>query len=168
MPLIRIEDRHQDTEFDGTRIAGPVTSGNQPRWLSMTIYKAASGGYILHRVGMSVVYHEAETSCQTILGQKSGSPATIVDLPDEALPCERCSPPYPADLGDTEQVRFEFPRHTIDKCADARGVVEKLTTINPRGGQKTIRISEPVGSLLAEAAAADPEFAAAPKLVERL
>jgi hypothetical protein len=173
VPEIRIVDRHhRETVFSGTRVAGPVTTINRdnpmPRWLSLVLYRLDSGSWLLHRIGMSLVYHCADTSCHTAAGQPSGSPATVDDLPDGAQECPKCRPPSPFDLGDDEQVRFEFPRHTIDRCDTPARVIEKLTTMNPRGGDRSVMISDPVRELLAQAEEHDGAFADLPRIVEHI
>jgi hypothetical protein len=83
------------------------------------------------------------------------------------MPCGACRPPWPDELGDGEPVRFEFPRHTFDRCPDAEAAIAKLTTIRKSDGSVEIRMPAPVRELLAAAAVADPEFTQQPKLTER-
>lgn len=163
MALVRIDTRHLVTEFDGEIIAGPVSTGYEPRWVEFTIYRRLDGpaGYVVHKKASSWVYHTSDTTCMTAAGRPSGGTATVDDLPDEAVPCERCQPPAPVDLRDDEPIRFEFPRHTIDRCPTAGHAVERLTTMNPRNGGRAVVVSEPVEELLAQAAVNDEGFAQA-------
>jgi hypothetical protein len=166
---VLIPGRTRNTEIDGELLCPGVTTKNRRsrHWVEIEIYRLASGGYLIHRAGMSYVYHRADTSCTVKSGAAKGEPATVDDLPDEAVPCGACRPPYPEDLADDEQVRFEFPRHTFDKCETAAQVIEKLTTIYKPDGSVEIRTPAPVRELLEYAAAADPEFADGPLLTQR-
>jgi hypothetical protein len=170
---VRIDDRITVHEFEGDLIASETTrtaEGEGPlRWADFEIYRHDDGGYVIHRIGGSRVYHTAGTACRTAAGGQSGDPATVSQLPDDAESCDRCQPAWPEDLRSDERVRFEFPRHTIDRCATPAEVISVLTSMKPRGrGRRTVVISDPVRSLLAKAAAADPQFADADRPVERI
>lgn len=174
MATVLIEDRFFSTQFEGTRIAGESARSADPerpsvRWAELEVYKLDSGDYLIHRIGMSRVYHQPDTECSTASGQPSGDPATRADIPDDAVSCDRCLPPWPEDLKPGEKIRFEFPRHTIDRCEDPAGVIERLTNMrNRKSGTRTSVISVPVQALLVQCMANDPEFAAAPKPVQKI
>lgn len=152
-------------QVDGKLACPPVSTmldehGNKrERWVEFELYELDNGSWLAHRAGMSDVYHRADTRCSTRTGRQSGDPATVADLPDDAVPCQRCKPPYPQSLRDDESVRFEFPRHTWDECPTAVIVQEKLTTIRNRDGSVSTVISDPVDQLLRSAASAHREFA---------
>jgi hypothetical protein len=175
---VRIEDRHSATEFSGELIASAdsrdFSDRREDRWVEMRIYRldGQAAAWILHRAGMSRIYHAdlpLDDACKTISGRASGDLATVDDLPDDAVPCPSCQPPEPLQLHDREQIRFEFPRNTVDRCASPAVAVERLTTMRDRRtGTRTTMISEPVAALLAQASASDPDFAAAPKPVDRI
>lgn len=160
---VLIKGRFKDREIHGSLLCPPVTTWNPSarRWVEIAIYALDDGRWLVHRVGMSYVYHRANTRCRTKLGKQSGDPIrSIADLPDEAVPCERCEPDWPEDLPDTPGiVRFEFARHTFDTCPDAEKAYAKLTTVKDRDGTETTFVSDPVAELLDAAAAASPEFA---------
>lgn len=164
MPEIVLETRFQRYTLDGYLIASERTHFPL-RWVEFYVYGLDdNSGYVLYRLGKSWVYHTAGTRCMTVEGEQRGDVATITDLPDNAIPCPVCKPPYPQDLGDDEQVRYEFDRPTINRCDTAARVVEKLTEYRERGGEddgrgaKITRVSEPVGKLLAKLVAKDPNF----------
>lgn len=156
MPVL-IEDRGTVHEIDGKVIGEAGTNPSKLRWMQITLYRLASGGLLLHRVGYSKVYHDNTGRCRTLQGRVSGSPATVEDLPDDAEPCEKCQPAEPEYLGDSESIKFEFPRHTFDSCDTAQDVEDKLA---PRDGKE---MSEPSQNVLDQAARNDPEFAALPR-----
>jgi hypothetical protein len=180
VPLHRAEDSHQSYEWEGALIA-PVTtqrpahSDRRPRWLEMNLYRLDSGGYLLHRLGHSVVYHLAGGPCAF-----KGEEVTVEALPDDAVRCEDaplprgpvCAPPWPQDLADDEVVLLEQVRHTIDQAPDPRAIVERASTANHRKESvRSVGISQPVKEMIRKAAANDDgfeAFAAAPKRAERI
>lgn len=170
MPAVRIEDRHRVTEFDGTLIAEVTTRRRRSiRWVTLRLYRLESGSLVLHRIGESLVYHTSPTTCVTESGQPRGDEATAGTLPSEAVPCDRCQPPsWPQELDAGMPVRREFPRHTIDSCADPGEVVKRLTTLRHSQGTSSTVVSAPAAELLHRAGLADPEFASAAKPVERI
>lgn len=159
MPSYTIEDRDNITSVAGTIIGHAGTNTAKQRWMEITLYRLDSGLLLLHRVSYSRVYHDNTGRCRTTAGRVSGSPATVDDLPDDAEPCLTCEPADPEYLGDTETIKFEYPRHTFDNCASPDDVEARL--VNPRTG----RMSEPSKSVLDQARQNDKEFADRPKMV---
>lgn len=148
-------------EIDGELACPPVTTygSSKDRWVEFEVYRERSGSWLVHRIGMSNIYHRIGTLCTTRTGRPSGDLASLDQLPDDAMPCPRCEPPWPEDLPDGPgTVRFEFPRHTWDECPTPQLVREKLTTIRSRDGTETVRLSDPVADLLSRLAARYPEF----------
>lgn len=171
MPAVKIEDRFLAKEFDGTRIGNVSTRRHGiPRWADLEVYKMDDGsGWLIHRTGMSTVYHTAGTSCRTASGEQRGQPATTADLPDNPVSCGQCEPPWPEDLEADEVLRFEFPRHSFDTFTSPGDVVTFLTTIYNRRTRHTATVmSEPVTELLRQCRLNDPDFASAPRPVERI
>jgi hypothetical protein len=166
---VLIRGRTRNTEIDGELVCEGVSTWNRKsrHWVEIEIYRLASGGFLVHRAGMSYVYHTATTGCTVKGGAQKGEPAFVDELPDEAVPCGACRPRYPEELGEAEEIRFEFPRHTFDKCDTPAQVIEKLTTIYKPDGTIEIRESAPVRELLDKAAEADEEFDAEPLLTQR-
>lgn len=167
------------TEIIGERIAVSTTRerddrGRWPlRWNDQALFELAeSGRWCLYRVGMSRVYHADPTGCtvRRPANQMSGEPATVDDLPDDAVPCPRCRPPYPAqladaaDAGDMIPVRFEVPRPSLFTVDTPAKVVDRLATSWDRGSVRdgavrTYNLSRPSLALIKAAAAASPRFA---------
>lgn len=148
-------------EIEGELACPKVTTfsgSHKERWFTLELYALDTGEWLIHRTGMSNVYHTADTKCRTRGGWQSGDPAGVDNLPDDAVPCQVCRPPYPQDLPEgKETVRFEFPRHTWDKCQTPEQVREKLTTARSASGSEAVFLSAPVNELLRGAARSYPE-----------
>jgi hypothetical protein len=156
--MLRVAGREIDGELACTKVT-TYSGSHRERWVEFELYALASGEWLIHRIGMSNVYHRPDTRCSTRGGWQSGDPAGIDQLPDDALPCVVCKPPYPQDLEDKPGVvRFEFPRHTWDKCLTPEQVKEKLTTARSASGSEASFMSAPVNELLRSAAINYPEF----------
>jgi hypothetical protein len=148
-------------EINGELACPPVTTygSAKDRWVEFEVYAMADRSWLVHRIGRSNIYHRAGTLCTTRTGRPSGDPASVEQLPDDAMPCPRCSPPYPDELPEGPgAVRYEFPRHTWDECPTPELVKSKLTTIRSRDGSVTVHRSDPVADLLRRLADRYPEF----------
>lgn len=148
-------------EINGELACPPVTTygSAKDRWVEFEVYLLADRSWLIHRIGRSNLYHRKDTLCTTRTGRPSGDPATVDQLPDDAMPCPRCSPPYPDELPEgAGVVRYEFPRHTWDECPTPELVRDKLTTIRSRDGSVTVHMSDPVADLLRRLADRYPEF----------
>jgi hypothetical protein len=163
MTVTKIYDRgmRSPVEITGTLIGhGSSRRDGSPAWADVEVYRLDGGGFLVHRIGMSLVFHRADTTCATRDGRQRGDPAGVSDLPDDAEPCRVCAPPWPEDLPDGEAViRFEFPRHAFDGCDSPEQVAEKLTVIRHRDKTRSVQFSQPVNDCLEECAANDPAFA---------
>jgi hypothetical protein len=167
MPHISVPDKPRDIshEFDATFLDDATSrdSGQELplRWFEVSMYRMdpPSTGFLAMRVSMSNIYHRPDTRCVTRTGEQKGSPATVDDLPAEAVPCPVCRPAFPLDLGDEEVIRFEFPRYTFDR-GNAKDVLAKLVEVRRRGSAGTTTfMSEPVATLLGKLRTHVPEFA---------
>jgi hypothetical protein len=151
--MLEVRDGLKPVQFEGTLLARVRTeTPRRPRWVEFELYcsepnkSLPNGGYLIHIIGQSVVYHRHESACNT------GVPHRAADLPDDAEPCDVCRPPAAAALGGADVVDLESPRHTLYKCATAEDAVRQI-----RGH----RLSAPASRLLETAAQADPAIAAA-------
>lgn len=165
MSPVRVFDKGMKSpvEIAGNRVGyGTSRRDGSTAWAEIRVYALDAGGYLLHRTGYSLIYHTAKTRCVTRDGRQRGEPASVDDLPDDAEPCQRCKPDDPVDLPDGDAtVRFEYPRHTFDKCELPEEVVEKLTVIRNRDGSiHTLKSSQPVNDCLNDCARNDAAFAA--------
>jgi hypothetical protein len=140
---------HGDSKDDG-----------RPRWVEVDIIAVEGGGYALHRVGASRVYHRAgNTTCRQRSGAPSGLPATKDDLPPDAVSCDLCEPPWLEDLDDGEEVLFEFPRHNVKAFENPLDVATDLFTVRGRSGSKGTQVSRPGWRALVQARENDDAFA---------
>jgi hypothetical protein len=151
----------QPVEITGPRIGhGSSRRDGSPAWAEVEVWRLDGGGYLVHRIGCSLVYHRPDTGCVTRDGRQRGDPAGVDDLPDDAVPCPVCRPEDPEYLPDGEAtVRYEYPRHAFDGCDAPEQVAEKLTVIRHRDKTRSVQFSQPVNDCLEECAANDPGFA---------
>ena len=160
---VRVFDKGMKAPVDinGALIgAGSSRRPDSSAWAEISVYKLDGGSYLVHRSGMSLVYHRADTPCTTREGRQRGDPASVEDLPDDAQPCPRCQPEDPEYLPDGNgTIRFEFPRHTFDQCDTPEQVVSKLTVIRHRDKSRSVQYSQPVTDCLEQCARNDVRFA---------
>jgi hypothetical protein len=141
-------------KFSGHSLTGEKSTRGEdrPRWVTMEIYKRDDGGYVLYRVGQSLIYHRTGMSCT-----KSGVSVMWEELPDDAMPCQRCNPPFPDALSDDEPVLKEIPWRSVHLCQTLGKVEQVLIDTAPHDstGERPNRLSSVASSLLLEAAQAD-------------
>lgn len=137
---------------------GQMLDYPRSRWGANRVVKLASGEYVLIREAFSLVYHTNPTTCRTATGAQHGDVATWDDLPDDAVPCWKCHPPEPEDLGETEQVRYEFPRRSVDQCEDPAQVIAQLARRRSHSGVRSVDLPEPARALIAMCQDNDPDF----------
>lgn len=163
METVTVEGRDgKSADIHGVLLVPPVTtySDDKDRWAEFRMYRREGGGYTVHRAGMSLVYHQLDGPCRTKDGSPSGHVKKAGELPDNAVSCDACRPPYPEELRPDEEVRFEEPRHTINHCADAKEAVDALTW-DPKNHRRSW--TAPVSDLIMACARVEPEFAAVGK-----
>lgn len=169
-----IEDELQIRELEGEKIAGtvsnrphPVTGKLRARWTDLDLYRSAAGGYVLHKVNRSRVWHLPGAAHIRIPGTMAAA-----DLPPDAVYCavmpprdgrEQCPVIGRRQAYDLAEVVTEEPQYAVFRCADYDAVIGRLAQAFRRISQGAE--SDPVRQLLAEAARNDPAFAAAAKPV---
>lgn len=133
--------------FTGTRIAHSSTeTPQQLRWIEIDIYRTKGGRYVIHRIGVSLVYHEHNgTTCAD-----TGVAMRFGHLKPDAEPCTTCKPPLNADPEFV--VDTETDRHTAVVC-DAGSVQDHLM-VRPQNGSPFL--SSPARKALDQAVTADP------------
>lgn len=138
-----------------------VTSGAWPRWIEIGVYKLDDGGYAVHRVGKSKVYHREDTPCSTVKGLPSGKLVTVDNLPDDAEPCRVCNPVSPQDMDDDEQIRMEVDRPVLAIFNGAQKAQDFIVTVRDRYTQRPgVFVSNPVAELIQALRGIDPDWAA--------
>lgn len=153
-------------EIVGTLIGhGDNREEGRDHWVDVDIFRLAdSGNLAVHRAGMSLVYHfKGNTTCKLASGKPKGLQALPQDLPEGAVSCDVCLPPWPEDLREDEEIWFEFPRHSVKVFKTAEEVAEDLFEIrgkrNVAGSSRSVQFGAPALRALAAARDTDPEFA---------
>lgn len=124
-----IQDKTRKITVLGDKIAS--SSSYQPwktRWIKFDLYKTESGKYVLHRVGMSRVYHTSE--CDTTINN-SLDPEKVSSLGSGWVPCRLCQP-------DSQGV-YVFPesnRYFVVTCPDPGGVLESVSMYDKSTGSR--------------------------------
>lgn len=153
MEHFRIQDHYGRVlaDFDGELVAESSSDdGERARWIEIALYRieADGGGWAVHRLSKSVLYHRIDTPCRTPKQARPGVPATAGDLPGDAQPCAQCRPPEPDAMDPAYAVRREVPRHNVHFLDTEQQVVDDLTMDRRTG---TPYWSQPVVELLVAA-----------------
>jgi hypothetical protein len=140
----------------------------RPRWSHQRVFKLESGRYVLVREAYSLIYHALDTRCTIAGGEQSGVPVTrelmfsmaraLGYTEDDLVACEECLPPYPEELRAGQQVRYEVPRPSIDRCEEPGQVKDRLTKRKRRGGMQSSTMSPTSRELLRQCAVNDPDW----------
>jgi len=143
----------------GTLIGhGDSVSDGRDRWVDVDLFRTDTGDYAVHRAGMSRVYHRVgNATCTLRGGQPKGLLAVRADLPEGAVSCDVCEPPYPEELEDDEAVLFEFPRHSVKSFATPQEAVTDLFSVRGDSG-RGFSPSRPAMAALAQARKNDEGF----------
>jgi hypothetical protein len=118
-------------------IIGTASSKNREslRWNEVDIWLTQSGQYVVHKRGMSKVYHNVSNGCSY------GKLTLLKDLEeDTSVPCPVCKPPESDDGHDT-YVRMEKTRSSVHICATPNGVIESLFSVDEEGVRFMTRVS---------------------------
>lgn len=170
-----IEGEFQVHPLEGELVAGPVSTRPHPvtgkprgRWIEWALYRPDSGGYVLHKVNQSRVWH---------LPSGAGhirSPAGIAaaELPGDAVYCAvlpgrggrgQCPVLSSAETYGLGTVLAEQPQYAVYRCADEQEVRVRLASAFRVMEDRNPAEADPLRRLLAEAARNDPAFAAGVK-----
>lgn len=131
--------------FTGELLASSSTERQgDRRWVEMELYKKEGGGYVLHRVGASRVYHVFDGPCNKGVRKK------WKDVPEGSVPCLDCRP-----AAFSVDVDLEEMRHEINVCETAADVLGALITQKRSGPVGSPFLSLPAKRLLELAAEVD-------------
>lgn len=123
--------------FDGQLLATSTSwEPGADRWVEFALYRTLSGNYVLSRIGRSVLYHlpECEVSQRNHLDDSLRS-----DLPDEAIPCDRCRPHLVTNF---PAVCLERQRFWGQVCDSADAVVASLERLDASGARYMTNVSQ--------------------------
>jgi len=153
-------------EIEGTLIGhGDNRDEERTHWVDVDVFRLSESGKLAtHRAGMSLVYHRyGNDTCKLANGRPKGLQALPEDLPEGAVSCDVCKPPWPEDLTGGDEIWFEFPRHSVKVLATAEETVRDLFEIRGKsavaGASRAIQFGSPALRALAQCRENDPEFA---------
>lgn len=139
---------------DGSPVHYSTYERGKVRWVEMTVYEHHDGGYVLHRLGKSLVFHsyehEPRSRCKKVPTWREIS---FRQLPDNAVPCRDCLPPDELEEGTASFYWAEQDRPMLDRCPQPVDLIRVLTERRP--GSRVEYLSEPAQEILALAAKAD-------------
>lgn len=142
---------------DGSPVHYSTREPGKVRWVEMTVYEHHDGGYVLHRLGKSLVFHAHDRETQARRGRCKKVPTwkelSFRQLPDDAVPCRDCLPPDELEEGVASYYWFEQDRPMLDRCLEPASLITVLTERRP--GSRVEYLSEPAQEILALAAKAD-------------
>lgn len=122
----KIFNRVRPIQFRGVLLGESTTwRPGSTRWIEISIYRTVGGNYVVHRQGMSRLYHRAGGVCE------SGKPVGNRDLDDTAVPCPQCRPPGLEELDriqDEDQSTYwqEIPLSSADVATTPEDIVRVL------------------------------------------
>jgi hypothetical protein len=150
--MITVHDGDRTLSFRGEKIAESSSeTSDSVRWIEFEIYRVESGGYVIARTGVSLVYHMPTCELAEKYGLEEWDPEE--SLTEDSYPCEICRPdaslPY---------VCPETTRYWARACDSARGVVQ---TLYKKDGRGVRYITNVAARLLDDAASADDGIARA-------
>lgn len=151
MTTYTITTDRRTLEFAGHKLANSTSKSNDSdRWIEFSLYKTESGTYVLHRVGMSRIYHSVTCSLVSKYGLREEE---VVNLLPSHTPCSLCAPSY------NDPIVFpEKQRHWTLVSPDAKAVVDALYKYDSSGAKYLTSVA---GRLLERASRDDPELDAA-------
>lgn len=153
-----VQDQDRIYEFEGRLIGfGSTETVVTDRWTEIEIYKTVGGSYIVHTIGVSLLYHDIDAECA------SGSVISVKRLYDSARkgdqhrPCHSCRPGTLAQLIDQpdERLRRESNRHSVKVVGHAKELASALELQRPNG---TSYLSAVAREALREAITNDPDI----------
>lgn len=177
METIEIPDRETggwsiEAEAEIGRVSSewgnPEFERSEPRlrWGENVVWRLAGHRWALYRASLSVIYHRPDTDCRIMgpdgpgTGGLRGTACKARDMPEVVEPCYHCRPPEPDLLPDDADVRFEFPRQSVEIYADPERLARRLISYRKITGDEVARLSGPARALLEQCRTNDPEFAA--------
>lgn len=144
--MYEVRDGARRLRFDG-ELLGYSTSyrPGSDRWVEFSLFRTTGSSYVLSRVGMTTLYHNAGCS----ISSRAGLPPTPRPaLPDNRTPCGSCNP-HLTTVGD---VCVEIPRYWAQLADSAHGVVDMLYQRDSSGARYLTGVAK---RLLEEAAELD-------------
>lgn len=150
-----VKDGARTLRFDGQKLAHSSSYRlGSARWIEFSLFKTAGGTYILHRVGVSLVFHSSTCSLVRRYGLHEEAGAS---LSRGAISCSDCQPKLSDPL-----VFPEEDRHWTLTTENPESVVESLYKEDDSGIKYLTRVAE---RLLEDAVQHDADLDAAYRIV---
>lgn len=121
------------------------SKSKEPRWIEFTLFRAATGQYVVHRIGKSEVFHQE--NCY-LVNKNHLSDVPYAEIPGSFKPCDKCRP----SRFDLEGLYPERDRPYFQTCETARGVIKFLEQVDDNDLRYLTNIAR---KLLSAAAAKD-------------
>lgn len=149
--MINVKDGHRILQFEGSEIGFSTSQRKDAdRWIEFTLYRTNENKkYILSRVGFSKIYHLPDC----VIAERSKlDESPRGDLRPGDVACEECHP----DLSDFPLVSFEKEKHWARVYSTPEEVIEGLTKVNLRSGDRYM--TSVARRLLEDAGAVDDDI----------
>lgn len=143
--MYEVRDGTRILQFNGSLLASSSSwKRGSTRWIEFELYKTENGAYVLSRTGISLVFHGA--ACPLV--KRYGlTEVDIVELSEDALPCDECRPTFDLPIAFPEK-----HRHWAQVSEEPDAVLEALYKYDQGGARYLTRVAE---RLLEEASKMD-------------
>ena len=146
--MFEVKNGQRVIRFEGSLLASSSSRrGDSSRWIEFRLYKTAGSSYILSRIGVSHVFHDATCLLVTRYGLHE---AHVSSLKDYSTPCEECLPDSDDPIIYPEEIRY----WTL-VADDAVAVVDALHKRDINGGRYLTNVAE---RLLTDASRVDSDI----------
>lgn len=113
--------------FPGYELARVSTErATSSRWVTMIVYAWPGNGFVLARVGESVVYHTSPSPC--VSGR---TPMLASQLAGDSERCPQCRPEKPGAIAPMTPVIMELPWYSFSFCPGLAQLEEALLESQP-------------------------------------
>jgi len=154
-----VQGKQGKIEFTGTLIALASSEGpSSQRWTEIEVFRTQAGKYVVHVIGVSLVYHAMDGTGSLC---RSGHVTTQAELSRGSEPCKDCHPDRNRStnrVGRDLKVRRETDRHSVEVVDSADRLSDALTITRQDG---TTYLSSVASDALAQSAVKDPAVQAA-------
>lgn len=141
----QVRDTGTKLVFEGQKLATSSSKAREPRWVEFTLYKAATGQYVVERIGKSIQFHKYDCN---IVERNRLHAVEYEDIPLDYIPCPKCRP----SRIDPDGLFPERERPYFQVCESAAGVVHFLEQEDNSGSRYLTNVAK---NLLGEASKYD-------------
>jgi len=131
----QIRDGSRILQFEGTLISHSTSwRRGSSRWVEFSLYRTASGSYVLSRTGLSLLFHDP--SCE-VVDRNSLKVSPSAALERDAQPCVECTPNR-----QQPEICAETPRCWAHVSETPEGVIEALQRHDDYGSRYLTRVAQ--------------------------